>query len=360
MRVPEFDRSTCRAIVRSLPQAVVLLDAKFRIALANRAASALLQLAPERLRGADAGALVPDADLRAVLSDGGTRRARVIESRLAAPSGARTIKINAVPLTLWDCSKQSFWLLLIDDLSDTAVLEQQLIESEKRAAMGQLAAGILHEVANPLTSLGSNLVFVRGRLHGVADPAVLQALDVSLQQLEEMRQMLGTLSGFPARTTPRYELVDLQDVLRTSVMFIAKEAERRGVEVTAAFDAPLLCEIDVRLLKQVVLNLLNNAMDAMPHGGRIDIRTCRRPASSGEPPALVIQIADTGVGIAEADLRKVFRPLFSTKPRGAGLGLSFCRQAIEEQGGEIRLTSCGRNRGAVATISLPVRQAAFA
>jgi signal transduction histidine kinase len=336
------------------------LDAKFRIALANRAASALLQLPPERLRGADAGGLLPEADLHAALGDGGTRRARVIESQVAGSSGTRTIKINAVPLTLWDCLKQTFWLLLIEDLSDTALLEQQLIETEKRAAMGQLAAGILHEVANPLTSLGSNLVFVRGRLQRAADADVLQALDVSLQQLEEMRQMLGTLSGFPGRTAPHYELVDLHDVLRTSLMFVAREAERRRIEVTTSFEMPVLCELDVRLLKQVVLNLLNNAMDAMPHGGRIDIRTFLRPAVAGEPPAIVIQLGDTGVGIAEADLRKVFRPLFSTKPRGAGLGLSFCRQAIEEQGGEIRLTSCGRNRGAVATISLPLRQASFA
>ena len=142
-------------------------------------------------------------------------------------------------------------------------------------------------------------------------------------------------------------------------MFIAKEAERRRVEVSAFFESPIPCEIDVRLLKQVVLNLLNNAMEAMPHGGRIEIRTALQSPAADQSPAILIQIADTGVGIAEADLRKVFRPLFSTKPRGAGLGLSFCRQAIEEQGGEIRLTSCGRNRGTVATISLPIRQAAF-
>jgi len=360
MRVPEFDRSTCRAIVRSLPQAVVLLDAKFRVALANRAASALFERPADRLCGEDVGCLIPDGDLHTALGVAATRRTRVIETRLPAPTGARTIKINAVPLTLWDCLKQTFWLLLIEDLSDTVMLEQQLIETEKRAAMGQLAAGILHEVANPLTSLGSNLLFVRGRLQPSAESDVLQALDVSLQQLDEMRQMLGTLSGFPGRTAPRYELVDLHDVLRTSLMFIAREAERRRVDVNASFGSPIPCEIDVRLLKQVVLNLLNNAMEAMPHGGRIDIRTALRPPIGDESPAILIQIADTGVGIAEADLRKVFRPLFSTKPRGAGLGLSFCRQAIEEQGGEIRLTSCGRNRGTVATICLPIRQAAFA
>jgi signal transduction histidine kinase len=86
------------------------------------------------------------------------------------------------------------------------------------------------------------------------------------------------------------------------------------------------------------------------------VRTCYRPRHRHEPSSVVIEVADQGIGIAEADLRNVFRPLFSTKPRGMGLGLSFCRQAVEEHGGDIRLTSPGLNRGTVAIVTLPVRQ----
>ena len=120
--------------------------------------------------------------------------------------------------------------------------------------------------------------------------------------------------------------------------------------------AVLTCEIDVRLIKQVLLNLLKNAMEAMPEGGGIDVTTCYRARDADGPGSITIAIADTGVGIPESDLRKVFRPLFSTKPRGAGLGLSFCRQAVEEHGGEIRLTSRGKDRGTVAIVTLPERQ----
>jgi signal transduction histidine kinase len=86
------------------------------------------------------------------------------------------------------------------------------------------------------------------------------------------------------------------------------------------------------------------------------VRTTLRSAADGPLGSVLLEIADTGVGIAEADLRRVFRPLFSTKQRGLGLGLSFCRQTIEEHGGEIRLTSDGRGRGATAVIALPARQ----
>ncbi len=119
----------------------------------------------------------------------------------------------------------------------------------------------------------------------------------------------------------------------------------------------LACEMDVRLMKQVLLNLLKNAMEATRQNGRIEVRTSYRARHGNDSSSVVIEVADNGIGIAEPDLRNVFRPLFSTKPRGTGLGLSFCRQTVEEHGGEIRVTSPGRNQGTVAIVTLPVRQA---
>jgi signal transduction histidine kinase len=143
------------------------------------------------------------------------------------------------------------------------------------------------------------------------------------------------------------------------VTFIAQDAARRRVDLALSLAPyPLACEMDVRVIKQVLLNLLKNAMDAMPDGGRLEVRTLMQPPAGDEPANVLIEVEDTGVGIEEADLRKVFRPLFSTKPRGAGLGLSFCRQAVEEHGGRVRLFSRGRGRGTLALVSLPSRQTA--
>jgi signal transduction histidine kinase len=280
---------------------------------------------------------------------------------------ARTLKISAVRLPAWTAitatqraetiTSRPFGLLVLQDISDKAGIEELLLETEKQAALGQLAAGILHEVANPLTSIGSNLLFVRSALAHSTDE-VLQALNMSLEQLDQMRQLLGTLSGLPGRPPLKYELADLHDIVRRCVTFVAKDAERRRIRLAASFAPSIVaCEMDVRSIKQVLLNLLKNAMEAMPEGGRLEVRTSYRPPGPHEPAAVVIEVEDSGLGIAEADLRKIFRPLFSTKPRGAGLGLSFCRQAVEEHGGEIRLTSRGRSQGTLATVSLPVRQA---
>lgn len=284
-------------------------------------------------------------------------RPRVIELSLPAANrrGELRLKIKAARLSR-DGRGKAFKLLTVENISDTAELELLLVETEKQAAMGQLAAGILHEVANPLMSLGSNLIYVRGALSQLDNADIATALDVSLEQLEQMRQLLGTLSGLPGRPAPRYEAADVHELVRRCVTFVAKEAERRHVALGVHFAAGTVsCEIDARLIKQVLLNLLKNAMEAMPHGGRVDVTTRCTP-DERTPDAVTIEIADTGVGIPESDLRKVFRPLFSTKARGAGLGLSFCRQAVEEHGGEIRLNSRGNGRGTVAVVTLPVRQ----
>lgn len=354
---PSFERAAYTSIVQSVPHAVLLVDARLNIVLGNRAAAVLFGRSPARLRGAPIVQLLSQETVNVLLRDFGPRRVRVVETCLLSKSrtpAVCTIKITAAPLASGKAG--SFTLLVIEDISDKAILEQQLVDSETQAAMGQLAAGLLHEVSNPLTSLGSNLLFVRNALPAEASADVTQALDASLDQLEQMRQLLGTLSSFPGRAAPRYELADLHQVIRQCITFIAKEAERRRISIVVSFSPePTMCEMDVRLIKQVLLNLLKNAMEAIRDGGRVWLRASQAPGDV-PPGSVEIEIADTGVGIAECDLRRVFRPLFSTKRRGAGLGLSFCRQAVEEHGGEIRITTAGRDQGTTVCVSLPLRQ----
>jgi signal transduction histidine kinase len=327
------------------------------------------------MRGVAFTRLIPESEVDLLLGDGHNRRLRVIEISLPSAGrnrGLRTVSITSVRLTRIAVDTRArrtgsasvpaneYRLLLLEDVTDRAVLEQQLVETEKQAAIGQLATGIMHEVSNPLASLGSNLLFVRESLVESHAPEVLQALDASLDHLAHMRQILGTLSSFPARHAPRYEVSDLNGVVERCVTFMAREAERRRIALATSFSSPALaCEMDVRLIKQVLLNLLKNAMEATREGGRIEVRTCYRARRRNDPSVAVIEVVDTGMGIMESDLHKVFRPLFSTKPRGTGLGLSFCRQAVEEHGGNIRLTSRGPGHGTIATVSLPVSQAAF-
>jgi signal transduction histidine kinase len=354
-----IERSAWRAVVQFLPHAVLLLDADLRVIVANKAATRLFRRPGARLRGVRLCALLPGSHVSRWLAAFGGQRRNVIEASVEIAGAGAPITLKIVAARLASRARGSFHLLVLEDISDRAALEHQLVQSEKQAAMGQLAAGILHEVANPIAGLGSNLVFVRDGLDDRPRASIEQALDVSLEQLHQMRQLLGTLSGFPGPPPPAVETENLFDVVQRAVEFVRNEAERRLVHIELSLDAPaIVCEMDTRLIRQVLLNVLKNAMDAMPQGGRIDVRASsrdRRPDGAG---AAIVEIRDSGVGIAESDLRKVFRPLFSTKPRGAGLGLSFCRQAVEEHGGRIRVASAGLRHGTAVTISLPLRQAA--
>jgi signal transduction histidine kinase len=354
------------------------VDAELRVVLANRAACVLFRRSPERLYAVSIITLVSNPELATWLRDFGARRSKIIETTLPAPRRGgrpRTLKITAVRMTgtrrrrrgpalsavegAAAAQSREFRLLLLEDISDRVILETHLVQTEKQAAMGQLAAGLLHEVRNPVASLGANLLFAREKLANAdrPDPEIAQALSVSLDQLDQMRQLLGALSAFPRRSSPQYARADLHELVRQCVRFVAKEAECRGVQVTVGFaSVPIACEMDVRMIKQVLLNLLMNGIEAMPAGGRLGVRTSYRDGSARNGAGAVIEIADTGIGISEADLRLVFRPLFSTKPHGIGLGLSFCRQAVEEHGGEIRLASGGRDCGTIATVSLPLCQ----
>ena len=365
-----LERSVWRALVQFLPHAVLLLDDDLRVVLANKAASRLFRLPLAHMTGAPLASLVPSDNVARWLADFGGQRTKVLETSVENPGASiarATLRIVAVRLARTACHPRNasagtrrageYRLLVLEDITDRAALEQQLVESEKQAAMGQLAAGILHEVANPLAGLGSNLVFVRGGLSDRPRALIEEALDVSLEQLHQMRQLLGTLSGFPGRTAAAFEPANLVEIVRRAVAFIAPEARRRGVRLHLSCQAQeITCEMDVRLIRQVMLNVLKNALEAIPGRGRIEVRVRHRTESPGAEAAAAIEVLDTGVGIVPADLRRVFRPLFSTKPRGAGLGLSFCRQTVEEHGGLVTLRSPGRDRGTHVTISLPVHQ----
>ncbi len=340
-----------RATVQCLPHAVVLLDADARVIMANPAAELLFRIPLKELLGLPIAALVPHDNLGRLLarSSGTTLLETSLPVRTRRDTRT-TVKITAV-------RAGERFVLLIEDISDRVLFEAQLVDAEKQAVLGLLACGILREVADPIAFVASNLVFLRSTLETLDLDELKQALDLSLDRMERVRQLLVTQPRFPVSAVPRYEIADLHEVLRRCITLIAAEAERRGISLATSLEPSIAtCELDARLIRQVLLNLLRNAMEAMPDGGRLEVTTQRRGDGVSEPAVILTRVADTGVGIADANLRNVFRPLFSTKPHGAGLGLSFCRQTVEEHGGQIRLASRGVNHGTVVTVSLPFRQ----
>lgn len=360
----QLNSSVYESLFDLLPQAVVLLDGELRVRLANKAASALFQVPQEQLGERPVSSLIRHRDIPKLILEFGEEPVKVIElhpepDQEAHPSTILKItivRLRSVTPVPKLTSDQEFRLLVLEDITAKVLLEEQLVQAEKLAGMGQLAEGIAHELGNPLSSVSSNLSYIRSVLTTNGHVTLMEPLDATLANLQQMHLLLRSLSEFTGQPQPHYEPANLHTLIRRSLVFIAKEAEQHGIELLVSFADPVpLCSVDGRAITQVLLNVFKNAIEAMPEGGRISVGTRLSPPVLEGNEALVIEIQDSGRGIAESELRKVFRPLYSTKPRGTGLGLSFCRQVIEEHGGEIHLSS-QRGRGTTVTLLLPVRQ----
>ncbi len=215
-------------------------------------------------------------------------------------------------------------------------LQKMATRAYMRAAaeLGRLAAGLAHEIRNPLHAVRLNLhAFRRAQQDpGTLEPAeVARMLQQSSQEIDRIDRLLGQLIHFASPDDPRVEGFNLNAELEGIIDFISQELRRSNVEIQLDLPkSPASVRMDRARLRQIMLNLLHNARDAMPEGGRIGVRVMR------EDSRVRILVSDEGCGIAEADRPHVFEPFFTASTDGTGLGLALVKRFVEEAGGQIR------------------------
>jgi two-component system, NtrC family, sensor kinase len=233
----------------------------------------------------------------------------------------------------------------------------RLNRAERLAALGQLAAGVAHEIRNPLTAIRSTMQHLQ-RGFGAGEPSHHLVTEI----LGEVDRINTTLRELLRLSQPR-ELqkseVDLRGLLCSAVELLQAQAGEQEVGVETVFgsagSAPLAVRGDAAHLRQVFLNLLLNALQSMPSGGRLEVKIVPwlPPSEDPNPRWVEIRIEDTGPGIPPDQLRKVFDPFFTTKRDGTGLGLPICHGIVEQHGGEIHLEP-GVGKGTTALVRLPL------
>jgi signal transduction histidine kinase/putative methionine-R-sulfoxide reductase with GAF domain len=231
--------------------------------------------------------------------------------------------------------------------TDLKKTEAQLIRSEKLAALGQLAAGIAHEIRNPLTSI--NIL-----IHSLTEnlPAKISCredLKVIEEEILRINEIVDQFLRFARPASPLFEKTDLLPIFEEILQLLRPQMERGKITVKKEFESLPLITVDKEQIKQVILNLLMNAIQAMPAGGELGIKG--RFSKDGYWVELAIQ--DSGLGIPPEDMDKLFDPFFSTKEGGIGLGLSIAHRIIDQHHGKIEVESHPGN-GTLFTISLPV------
>jgi PAS domain S-box-containing protein len=233
-------------------------------------------------------------------------------------------------------------------------MAQQLWLSAKLASVGELAASIAHELNNPLATVSLRVESLLNRTP--AESPSRRALEVVAQETKRMGDLVANLLQFSRRGQEQISTVDLCQELTRAVELVYYHLRKRRITVVQEFaaDTPTLYA-DRQKLRQVFLNLLTNASDAMPEGGTLTLRTAASTLEGGKP-AVQIDFQDTGVGIAAEHLDQVLAPFFTTKEegKGTGLGLAICRRVVQEHHGTLEVQS-QVGQGTTIHIVLPVK-----
>ena len=258
----------------------------------------------------------------------------------------RTLQLNSLSIVESEGAPAGV-MLLIQDLSQVKSLEEELRRSERMAALGKMAAGVAHELRNPLSSIKGLAILLKSRFQEKSPDQ--ETADILVQEVERLNRSIGELLDYARPQKLIKEDVHPEEVVRKTVSLIRMDAESVGVrvEIRMEDDLPLVLA-DQDKLNQVFLNLFLNSIQAMEHGGRLDIRV----ATQGRN--VLFTVKDTGCGVNKEDMPRVFDPYFTTKPEGTGLGLAMSVKIIEEHGGTMTFES-EPDVGTTVVVSLPCK-----
>ncbi|MGE5575785.1 MAG: ATP-binding protein [Syntrophothermus sp.] len=356
--IHEFNASLQRVrqfialFLNSLNTGLVIFDAGGKIIFANTGLERLAGIRADELIGTDWKQLAGrfEADAPAKLYAGvvaGREGSATAGDRLSRPEGALPVELLAYGVRDVDGALAGV-VLMIDDARGAQEQEERLRRAEKLAIVGELAAAIAHEIRNPLTILTGSVQLIPDRLE---DKDFLTSFArIGAEELERVNRTVQGLLNFARYSEPCAGQVDLNAVLELSASFIKPYALKSRVKLELDLDSGLPGIVgDADHLKQAFLNLLMNAVQAMPEGGTLRVRTRYDRGSS----LAMTFISDTGIGIAPEDQPQIFDVFFTTKPGGTGLGLPLVHRIIDEHRGFIDLESVP-GRGTTFTIALPV------
>jgi PAS domain S-box-containing protein len=241
-------------------------------------------------------------------------------------------------------------LVSIIDMTKQKELERQLFRNEELVAVGELSAGIAHEIRNPLSAILNSVSLLQEEPHLSGEGR--QLLDVVKEESGHLAAIVDDFLKYARPKVPQFQEVDLN---KLTVDTLSRHRDRHADQITweETYDESLPeIEIDRHQIQQVIANLLTNGLDSMPEGGTLTVRTGREIRR--DETWTFVQVSDTGVGIPKSEMQRIFQPFYSTKEKGTGMGLAICRRIVAEHRGEITAES-EPGKGTRFILWLPVR-----
>jgi len=358
----ESQRRFTSKIIDSLPVGLYVIDREYRIQAWNRKRET-------GTRGLDRGEVLgrtvfevlhrqPRVLLKREFDRAfSTGQMEQMETESTASGDVRNYRVTKIPMRLHD-EDVSHVITIGEDITDWKRAQQQVSHSEKLAAVGQLAAGVMHEINNPLATIGACVEALTLRAENLS-PVEQQGVDEYLRIIEsELARCKSIVDGLLDFSRPKARVkkpADLNQVVEDALFLVKHHSRFKAItlERDLAADLPEI-QANAEQLIQVFLSLLLNAIDAMEGKGVLTVRTSR---SHERPDEVVVELTDTGMGIPREDIAKIFEPFYTTKlpGQGTGLGLSICYGIVQEHGGRIQVDS-QLGQGSVFRVVLPVEQ----
>ncbi len=337
-------------IVQSVASGLLTFDRQGRVTSVNRTAEMLCLRGVADLRGTGWDALFagapPFATAWATLERASTRRAR-FEADLLRPDG------TAIPvgMSLSFLRRGRGVICSFQDLTEIRRMEQRVRHADRLAALGRMAAGLAHEIRNPIGAIRGSVEVLRESLEPRDDDRRL--MDIVLRESDRLDAIIHEFLQFSR--PPRLVRVptDLGALADEILLMLQHRQGPARVRITRPDrEATIKAQVDPSQMRQALWNLCLNAVEAMPDGGELRVGV-RAPAPEGGPPVAEVVVEDTGIGIGEAALPHVFEPFYTTKAKGTGLGLAIVHRIVEDHGGEIRVES-RPEAGSRFTLLLPI------
>lgn len=332
-------------IMSNITDAVIVINKDYTFRFFNNAAKTLLSIQDNNCIGESYDKVFPKDDFGIKSIEVTSVKSSINEIKLSSGGTEKDI-VYSISFLEYQNETDNI-ILIIKDLSDIRALKEKLRQKDKMIAMGHLAAGVAHEIRNPLSAV--NIIAQRFELEFLPQEdkeEYLQLTRTVQNEISRVNQIIKQFLDFAKPNPISKHPNDIADVLNNIISLVSPLCEKKNIHIETE-----LCnqhmELDKDKITQAILNLCNNAIDAMDNGGKLTIN-CKSTNNK-----LQILIQDTGEGIPEEHLNKIFNIYFSTKPNGTGLGLSIVYQVISEHGGDVSVTST-QGIGTSFIINLPL------
>ncbi|POT59748.1 two-component system sensor histidine kinase AtoS [Citrobacter amalonaticus] len=325
-------------IIENAADGVIAIDRQGNVTTMNPAAEMITGYRLDELAGRPYATLFADPHFSSPVLDTLEHGTEHLAQEVSFPAHDRTIELSVTTSRIHNASGEMIGALVIfSDLTARKETQRRLAQTERLATLGELMAGVAHEVRNPLTAIRGYVQIIRRQ---TSLPVHQEYLSIVLKEIDSINKVIQQLLDFSRPRQSQWQQVPINALIEEALILVQTSGVQARIDFNTAFDTTLPSLVaDRELLKQVLLNMLINAVQAIGARGEIRIRTWR-----DTPTQLAIAIEDNGCGIDTALQKKIFDPFFTTKASGTGLGLALSQRIINAHQGDIRVTSqpgCG-------------------